>query len=68
MAAAESATIMAPEIAMNKALTLLPLTLLFATGVAFAQKKPVSTPNLAKSQARALMHNKRMLVVLNADG
>ncbi|MGK0155028.1 MAG: hypothetical protein ACI9SE_001988, partial [Neolewinella sp.] len=59
---------MASEIAMNKTLTLLPLTLLFATGVAFAQKKAKPLPNLAKTQARASMHNKRVLVVLNAAG
>tara|TARA_R110002073_G_scaffold577_4_gene4681 strand:+ start:1007 stop:1507 length:501 start_codon:yes stop_codon:yes gene_type:complete len=59
---------MASEIAMNKTLTLLPLTLLFATGVAFAQNKAAPAPDLAKTQARALMHNKRVLVVLSADG
>ena len=53
---------------MNKTLTLLPLTLLFATGVAFAQKKAAPAPDLTKTQARALMHNKRVLVVLSADG
>ncbi|MFT4843699.1 MAG: hypothetical protein ACJA0V_001174 [Planctomycetota bacterium] len=59
---------MASEIAMNKTLTLLPLTLLFTTGVAFAQEKAKPLPSLAKSQARALMHNKRVLVVINAAG
>lgn len=53
---------------MNKTLSLLPLTLLFATGVAGAQGKKAVAPDLGKAQARALMHNKRVLVVLNADG
>ena len=53
---------------MNKNLTLLPLTLLFASGVAIAQKKAKPVPNLAKTQARAQMHNKRVLVVLSAEG
>ena len=53
---------------MNKTLTLLPLTLLFATGVAFAQQKQAApAPDLAKVQARALMHNKRVLVVLSVE-
>ncbi len=53
---------------MNKSLTLLPLTLLFATGVAFAQNKAAPEPDITKTQARALMHNKRVLVVLSAEG
>jgi hypothetical protein len=54
---------------MNKTLSLLPLTLLFATGVASAQAKKVApVPDLAKAQARAMMHNKRVLVVLSAEG
>lgn len=54
---------------MNKTLSLLPLTLLIATGVASAQaKKVAAVPDLAKAQARAMMHNKRVLVVLSAEG
>ena len=53
---------------MNRNLTLLPLTLLLATGVALAQKKVAPAPDLAKAQARALIHNKRVLVVLSAAG
>lgn len=53
---------------MKKTLTLLPLALLFATGVAFAQKKAAPAPDLVKTQATALMHNKRVLVVINEDG
>jgi len=57
------------EVAMNKSLSLLPLTLLFVTGVMSAQaKKAAPAPDLAKAQARAKMHNKRVLVVLNAAG
>jgi len=53
---------------MNKTLTLLPLTLLLVTGVMFAQEKPVApAPNLAATKARALMHNKRVLVVLSVE-
>ena len=53
---------------MKKTLTLLPLTLLFVTGMAFAQKKAAPVPDLVKTQATALMHNKRVLVVISEDG
>lgn len=53
---------------MKNTLTLLPLALLFATGVALAQKKAAPLPDLVKTQATALMHNKRVLVVISEDG
>ena len=60
-------TMACSENAMNKTLTLLPLTLLLATEVALAQvKQPAATPDLPKVQARAAMHNKRVVVVLRA--
>mgnify|MGYP006979699985 FL=1 len=54
---------------MNRPIALLPLALLFVTAMTTAQaKKAPPAPDLAKAQARALMHNKRVLVVLNAAG
>jgi len=56
------------ETAMNKTLLLLPLSLLLVTGVTAQAKKAAPVPNLSKAQARAVMHNKRVLVVLSAEG
>lgn len=53
---------------MNRTLSLLPLSLLFATGVAAQAKKATPVADLNKAQARAKMHNKRVLVVLSQEG
>jgi len=54
------------KVAMNKPLSLMPVALLLFSGVTFAQKqKAPPAPDLAKAQARAEMHNKRVLVLLN---
>lgn len=53
---------------MNKTNLLLPLGLLLVTGVTAQAKKAAPVPDLNKAQARAKMHNKRVLVVLSAEG
>lgn len=57
---------------MNRTITFLPLVALLATGVASSQspakKASKPQPGLEKTLARAEMHNKRVLLVVNADG
>ena len=54
---------------MKNRISLLPLTLLLASGMATTQEKKADLSlDLKKAHARATMHNKRVLVVLSAKG